>query len=195
MDLIKSKMVVGFMFNENETDVLLIEKQKPIWQFGKFNGIGGKVEIGEKFSEAMIREFAEETGIIHATWRPVTLIGGTDWEVQVFTCKSDNVFDFKTMEQEKVNLLPLKELDSYNLISNLYWLIPMCLDQLHGEINYDIYNATPAPPSGEDAGKGWISVEDENMPLETDLIVKHGNYMAVSPRSIKDVDFQLVIIF
>ena len=32
---------------------------------------------------------------------------------------------------------------------------------------------TPAPPSGEDAGKGWISVEDENMPLETDLIVKH----------------------
>lgn len=32
---------------------------------------------------------------------------------------------------------------------------------------------SPAPPSGEDAGKGWISVEEENMPLETDLIVKH----------------------
>ena len=32
---------------------------------------------------------------------------------------------------------------------------------------------SPAPPSGEDAGKGWISVEKENMPLETDLIVKH----------------------
>lgn len=32
---------------------------------------------------------------------------------------------------------------------------------------------SPAPPSVEDAGKGWISVEEENMPLETDLIVKH----------------------
>lgn len=32
---------------------------------------------------------------------------------------------------------------------------------------------SPALPSGEDAGKGWISVEKENMPLETDLIVKH----------------------
>ena len=32
---------------------------------------------------------------------------------------------------------------------------------------------SPVPLSGEDAGKGWISVEKENMPLETDLIVKH----------------------
>lgn len=140
------------MFNEKETDVLLIEKKKPKWQLGKFNGIGGKCEEGERFSETMIREFAEETGIIHDKFRPVILIGGDDWEVQVFACKSDKVFDFKTMEEETVNLLPLNELDSYDLISSLYWLIPMSLDALHGQINYDIQNLAASPSySGVDA--------------------------------------------
>jgi len=145
----KSKMVVGFMFNEKETDVLLIKKNKPKWQLGKFNGIGGKVEDGEFYHCAMVREFKEETGIDsnETDWWKVILIGGDDWEVQVFTAKSDNVFNFKTMEEETVNLLPLKELDSYDLISNLYWLIPLCLDSVHGEINYDIYNTEPQPPS------------------------------------------------
>lgn len=157
----KSKMVVGFMFNEKETDVLLIEKKKPKWQLGKFNGIGGKVEAvdGVFFTgndneplNAMIREFEEETGIVQTEWRPVILIGDDDWEVQVFACKSDKVFDFKTMEEETVNLLPLNELDSYDLISNLYWLIPMSLDALHGQINYDIQNLAASPsPSREDA--------------------------------------------
>lgn len=149
----KIKMVVGFMFNEKETDVLLIEKKKPKWQSGKFNGIGGKVEQGEFSHSAMVREFKEETGIIsnETDWRQVILIGGDDWEVQIFACKSDNVFDLKTMEEETVNLLPLNELDSYDLISNLYWLIPMSLDALHGQINYDIQNVPTSPSySGAD---------------------------------------------
>ncbi len=154
----KSKMVVGFMFNENETDVLLIEKKKPKWQFGKFNGIGGKCEDGEPFINAMVREFKEETGIDTKGWFEVTTIGGEDWEVMVYALKSDCVFDFKTMEEETVNLIPLKELDSYNLISNLYWLIPMCLDALHGEINYGIYNSTPTP-TVQPAVKEGLTIE------------------------------------
>lgn len=134
----KKKMVVGFMFNYNETEVLLIEKKKPQWQLGKLNGIGGKVEKGETYLQAMIREFKEETGIDYPIWKSVTLMYSDDWEVQVFTAKSDSVFDFKTMEDEKVCLIPVEDLDQYEHISNLQWLIPMCLDAKH--IDYQFTN-------------------------------------------------------
>lgn len=137
------KYVVGFMFNGKETDVLLIEKQKPQWQIGKFNGIGGKVEENESSLEAMVREFKEETGIYSGNWKYIITMKGDDWSVDVFTCKSNNVFSFKSMESEQVNLIPLYQLDDYDLISNLYWLIPMCLDKNDDHksgINYEISN-------------------------------------------------------
>jgi len=136
----KNKMVVGFIFNEKETDVLLIEKKKPVWQLNKFNGIGGKCNDGEDYISAMCREFKEETGIDNDTWYQVVCIGGEDWEVMVFAAKSDRVFDFKTTTEEQVNLLPLSDLDQYELIPNLHWLIPMCLDKIHGGIDYNVFN-------------------------------------------------------
>jgi len=135
----KTKYVVGFMFNVKETDVLLIMKQKPKWQEGNLNGIGGKIEEGETPVIAMRREFKEETGIRYSDWRRVTTMSGEDWECHVFTAKSDDIFDYKTMEQEEVLLIPIAELDSYAHITNLQWLIPMCLDL--NNIDYKINNA------------------------------------------------------
>jgi hypothetical protein len=34
--------VAGFLFRNNDTEVALIRKNKPDWQKGKLNGIGGK---------------------------------------------------------------------------------------------------------------------------------------------------------
>ncbi len=133
----KEKMVVGFMFNVNKTEILLIEKNRPRWQFGKFNGIGGKCKPDEPYHVAMVREFKEETGIDCDRWRQVMVMGGEDWEVAVFTCITDDVFNFKTMTDEKVCLISLDELDKFILIDNLYWIIPMCLDQ---NINYKFSN-------------------------------------------------------
>ena len=38
---------LGFVFDRDLQHVLLIQKQRPAWQAGKFNGIGGKLEAGE----------------------------------------------------------------------------------------------------------------------------------------------------
>lgn len=45
------------------TEVLLLRKFSPVWQKGKYNGVGGKIESGETIHVAMAREFVEETGV------------------------------------------------------------------------------------------------------------------------------------
>lgn len=138
----KLKMVVGFMFNAEATSVLLIQKQKPAWQKNKLNGLGGKVEVGESRLDAMIREFTEEAGITFYDWDPVISLHGEDWEVQVFAAKTDLIFQFRQMEKEKLHHVMLKDLHIYNRVSNLNWLIPLCLDNNDGKgrIDYDITN-------------------------------------------------------
>lgn len=55
---------VGFAFNFQLTHLLLIQKLRPVWQAGKYNGIGGKIESGESPVGCMVREFREECGLI-----------------------------------------------------------------------------------------------------------------------------------
>ena len=72
--------VVGFVFEKNPVtavwEVLLIRKTRPSWQAGLLNGVGGKIELLEASSEAMVREFQEETGVRTTVdqWRNVTSI-------------------------------------------------------------------------------------------------------------------------
>lgn len=61
---VEVQYVLGIMFSEDEERVLAIWKNRPDWQAGKLNGIGGKIEDGETPIEAMRREFREETGFI-----------------------------------------------------------------------------------------------------------------------------------
>lgn len=56
-------VVVGFIFNKEMSKVLLIEREKPAWQAGKLNGIGGHLEKGETIHQCMVRECKEETGL------------------------------------------------------------------------------------------------------------------------------------
>jgi 8-oxo-dGTP diphosphatase len=52
--------VVGFLFNESLDQIALIRKEKPDWQRGKINGIGGKIEENESPEQAMRREFKKK---------------------------------------------------------------------------------------------------------------------------------------
>jgi len=55
--------VVGFLFSEDLTEVLLVEKQRPKFQVGKLNGIGGGVDEGEDIYDAQVRELKEESDV------------------------------------------------------------------------------------------------------------------------------------
>jgi 8-oxo-dGTP diphosphatase len=121
--------VAGFLFANNYELVALIEKQKPAWQKGKINAIGGKIEPGETPAEAMRREFREETGVDVETWRRYVVLNGPGFIVHFFfsTVTEDELWEVKTTTDEVVGVYDVADLDTVNTIPNLKWLIPMAM--------------------------------------------------------------------
>lgn len=66
----KLKYTLDFIFDKNWEKVLLVHKQRPEWQKGKINGVGGKYEEGENSVACIRRETNEKTGldIEERTW-------------------------------------------------------------------------------------------------------------------------------
>jgi 8-oxo-dGTP diphosphatase len=123
----KTLYVAGFLLRDKKSQVALIEKQRPAWQKGKLNGIGGRVEIGETPFEAMRREFKEEAGADIFSWRAFCYLQGIDptdpWAVIMFV--SEEPAEIQTVEDEQVGWYPVNLIDGLGVISNLKWLIPM----------------------------------------------------------------------
>lgn len=118
------------MFSFMGDSVLLIKKERPLWQRGLYNGIGGKQEKGETSVQAMVREFEEEAGIKTEAcdWRPlINMVQSHEWDVKVFYCYDNNLFNFKNKTDEKCMVCNPDKLPS-NIVSNLKWLIPLALD-------------------------------------------------------------------
>lgn len=120
--------VLGFMFDVSCEQVLLIQKNRPAWQKGLYNGIGGKIE-NELPIEAMVREFKEETGIltVEKDWTFFTRIENSDFNINIFFIKSDDIFTAKSVESEQVKIFDVENLPK-NVIYNLNWIIPLILD-------------------------------------------------------------------
>lgn len=122
-----TKYVAGFLFNDIGSMVALIEKQKPEWQKGCWNAIGGKIEEGESPLKAMRREFEEETGVALDSWKRFVTLQGNGWEVHFFSAYSTEALQrTRTTTDETVSWFwaksgPPKEM------ANLRWLINMAL--------------------------------------------------------------------
>lgn len=119
--------VVGFLFSEDLSEVLLIEKQRPAFQFGKLNGIGGGVDEGEDIYDAQVRELEEESGVktkkedwIHFA----DFVFGKGMKVCFLVAKTIAKPRAKTMTDEEVAWVSMKNLPE-NILSDIEPLLPL----------------------------------------------------------------------
>jgi 8-oxo-dGTP diphosphatase len=141
---------LGFLTNEIKTEVALIRKENPEWQRGKWNGIGGKVGVGQPGEDidpnesaviAMPREFEEETGVctivpkftnspeitfpkwthlFHIESEQASQFG--DYELDVFTLASDWAIErVRTVTNEKVGVFNIWDIDRLPTTPNVVW--------------------------------------------------------------------------
>jgi 8-oxo-dGTP diphosphatase len=127
------KYALGFIFDQARDHVLLIQKMRPAWQRGKFNGIGGKVEEGETFLQAMTRECWEETGISTEArgleWQHVATLTGENFLMPVYSLFSQVVFYAIQRTDEPLQILPHRALPESRIMPNIPVLISLALDE------------------------------------------------------------------
>lgn len=129
------RYVLGFAFDLADNSVALIEKKRPDWQKGHWNGLGGHIEEGESPHAAMVREFLEEANIKthQAQWRLAGKLFASDaWEVFVFTAREqlngriERAMRFNQRKDERVVMYKEHERKHLPLLPNIEALIALC---------------------------------------------------------------------
>lgn len=138
----RREWVVGFLMDVDAEWVILIRKNRPEWQAGKLNGVGGKVEPGESPITAMRREFEEETGVAWLDWHHFASLTWEEGIVHFFRAFADRpVLDrCRTMTDESVERHSVHRLNEPGpgrdcVTPNLLWLIPLAA---HRHDSYDL---------------------------------------------------------
>jgi 8-oxo-dGTP diphosphatase len=149
--------VCTFCFSPDRRRVLLIRKNRPAWQAGKLNGVGGKVEPGETPAAAARREFREETNLDlpeSAFAHVLTLAGpddfgsGAPWAGHFFRAFAP-VDEARAVTDEPLEIHPVTPLP-VDTIPNLRWMIPMVLDD---DVAQGAYAVTHRAVGGGSVGR------------------------------------------
>jgi len=120
--------VAGLLFSDEGDRVALILKNRPAWQAGSYNAIGGKIEPGETSFMAMKREFIEEAGV-DIDWDLRITLQGPDYKVHFFSCYNSEAMTYlRTCTDEIVEVVETYNLPE-NVIPNLWWIVPMMNDE------------------------------------------------------------------
>ena len=132
-------MVLGFIFNVHMTHVVLMLKNRPEWQAGLYNGVGGHIEPGETPTIAMVRECREETGLLtcESDWTECLRLcrqGEHPFNVIVFRCicaADDMRREVNTIEDQPVRVrdVQLLRVSGWRgCISNIPWMVELMID-------------------------------------------------------------------
>lgn len=135
-DLKPTHYVLGFLFRDNCQSCVFIRKDKPCWQAGLLNGVGGKIELGETPLAAMIREFKEEAGVDTSAsgWREFCEMSGDEFVVHCFTARDSDAWEkAHTCEAEKIETYHPDNIKDLDCVSKLFWLVEMAMDENEGK--------------------------------------------------------------
>lgn len=140
------RYVCGFYFNEDATKVALIRKNRPDWQAGKLNGIGGKCEEDDlTIWCSMVREFDEEAGVLTDSnrWTWFHSEGEPDEWLCYFFYSTGDLSRLRTMTDEVIEIHNVDDIFSLPVIENLKHMIPTAAGQI------DVYGKYSEDYQGE----------------------------------------------
>lgn len=128
MEIMITQYTVGFLHNDHR--VVLIRKNRPDWQAGKLNGVGGHVEEYDDSPHAcQVREFQEETGVLVPEWDYFLTLNGTKSLIYCYAAydKGDWISQVSTVTDESVVTKGFEILATQPLatVPNLRWIIPL----------------------------------------------------------------------
>lgn len=144
---------LGFAFDETLRHVVLLQKAKPEWAAGMWNGLGGKVEHGETPLQAMEREFEEECGVLipQDNWLTLGAFQRPGWFVQCFVARTNAIFQASTVEAEKITIYPVHEFMANTILEEethsgleCAWLVPYARRFLLHPDRHNEFTSAPA---------------------------------------------------
>lgn len=124
---------VGFLHSEDK--VVLVRKNRPEWQAGLLNGVGGHIEEGEDPHTCMVREFYEETGVQIGPWEHFLTLEGTTARVYCFAIYDQwgqHISRAWSKTDEAIEVWPVAALNSGRsgiTVPNLKWMIPLMMQR------------------------------------------------------------------
>lgn len=142
------KYTLGFAYCKETDEILMLNREKKPWM-GRWNGVGGKLDIGESPIDCIIRETMEEAGLDLPgyTARGVLLWNENNLDVSIETVGEGGLYlftadvtkDFRNSYKTPVQstceegILDWKKLswvlspDNLGITSNLKYLLPTIL--------------------------------------------------------------------
>ncbi|MCC8189276.1 MAG: 8-oxo-dGTP diphosphatase [Planctomycetes bacterium] len=141
---------LGYILSPERDRVLLVHRsaRPDDSQYGKYNGLGGKMQPDEDVAACMIREIREEAGIevtamqLRGTinW---TTFGpkGEDWLGFVFLITGFTGVPYTENEEGPLAWVPLRDLAAYPMWEGDRHFLPLVFDDdprpFHGHMPYD----------------------------------------------------------
>ena len=127
------KYVVGFILSNDKQNILLIRKNRPEWQKGFLNGIGGKIEKDEIPLEAIIRECYEECGLDIQQWYPFskTVFYADNTELNFFYSLSADISLAKTKTDEEIVIFPIRAIPIKETLPDIVGILSLILSYLN----------------------------------------------------------------
>lgn len=119
--------VVGFVFDHERQRVVLVRKNRPTFQAGLLNGVGGKIEPGESNFSAIKRECAEECDLHIEDWHHVASVCARDYQIDVWSAVCD-LSGAKTVTDENIEIHSVHDLFKLPCLSNLPMLLAIARD-------------------------------------------------------------------
>jgi 8-oxo-dGTP diphosphatase len=125
-----NRAVVGFLGDEKGR-VLMLQKAKPDWQRGKWNGVGGKADPDDiNIHHTMEREWNEEVGIdVGVEWDLYAVWSNRHIEIFFFraTVPDLDAFEFPAFNDvgEKLEVFERDGVTRIPTLPNINWLLPL----------------------------------------------------------------------